>query len=102
MPYRMMVSVVVICCLLTILGCGTGILTLQRGMLHPPPLSVMVGQIEVAAFTEIISSSIYPTHAYYTVWVFVRSDSRPGSRAIQALVWGRRIARLEVPDPRPR
>jgi hypothetical protein len=102
MLYRIMVTVVVAGCLMMILGCGTGILTLQRGLVPPRPISVMVGRIEVAAFTEIISSSIYPTHAYYTVWVFVRSGSPAGSRAIQTLVWGRRIARLEVPDPRPR
>jgi hypothetical protein len=61
-----------------------------------------VGQIEVAAFTEVVSSSMYPTHAYYTVWVFVRSDVRPSPRGVQSLVWGRRLARLEVPDPRRR
>ena len=102
MAYRIMVVAVVACCLMMIVGCGAGMVTLQRGLVPPQPISVRVGQIEVAAFTEVVSSSMYPTHAYYTVWVFVRSDARARPRGVQSLIWGRRLAWLEVPDPRRR
>ena len=102
MAYRIMVVAVVTCSLTMILGCGAGMVTLQRGVVPPQPISVRVGHIELAAFTEVVSSSMYPTHAYYTVWVFVRSDARPSPRGVQSLVWGRRFVRLEVPDPRRR
>ena len=100
MPRRIIVTVIAACCLTATLACGAGALALQRGLIRPPQFSAQVGRVQVASFTEVISSNVHPTHAYFTIWVLVRPNPR-AARTARAQAWGRQVVRLEVADPTP-
>jgi hypothetical protein len=99
---RVVAAVIAAGCVTISLGCAAGALALERGLAPPPAVSVQVGRVEIVALTEIIASSARPTRAYYSLWVFVRSGPADGPRARRKLEWGRRLVRLEVPDPTAR
>jgi hypothetical protein len=101
MPRRIMVTVIAACCLTATLACGAGAGALQRGLIRPPQFSAQVGRVQVTSFTEVISSNVHPTHAYFTIWVFVRPSPRAHAGTARAQEWGRQIVRLEVADPTP-
>jgi hypothetical protein len=101
MARRIMVIAIAACCMTATLTCGAGTLALQRGLIHPAPFSAHVGRLQVASFTEVISSNVHPTHAYFTIWVFVRPNPRAHVGTARAQEWGRQVVRLEVADPTP-
>ena len=98
---RILVAAVAACCLISVLACGVGGLALQRGLVSGPAFNVRVGDLELAAFTEIIHSTARPSEAYYTTWVFLWRDAPPRTLLGRHVVWGRQLIRIAVPVPIP-
>jgi hypothetical protein len=101
MLHRTVAAVIAGSALLLVLGCAGGLVALQRDLVRPPPINVQAGRFQVAAFIEVVSSNVRPTHAYYTIWVFGRMEPSAGTRAAGTLEWGRQVVGLEVAVPTP-